>query len=71
MSMEGTMRTSHLLLGLSLTIAGVTSVSAATTYTYDDLERLHTVCYDNGKEIVYTYDPAGNRSQVVIQVATC
>jgi uncharacterized protein RhaS with RHS repeats len=65
------MRISHLLFGLSLTIAAVTGASAATTYTYDTLGRLSTVCYDNGKEIIYSYDPAGNRSQVVIQGATC
>jgi len=41
--------------------------AAATTYTYDDLGRLKTVTYDNGKQIVYTYDPAGNRTQVVTQ----
>jgi hypothetical protein len=40
---------------------------AATTYQYDDLGRLKIASYDNGKEIDYNYDPAGNRSSVVIQ----
>ena len=47
-------------------IAGSFPVAAATTYTYDSLGRLSTVTYDNGKEIVYTYDAAGNRTQVTI-----
>ena len=38
---------------------------AATTYTYDTLGRVATVTYDNGKIITYSYDPAGNRTQVV------
>jgi YD repeat-containing protein len=38
---------------------------AATTYTYDTLGRIATATYDNGKTITYTYDPAGNRTQVV------
>ena len=44
-----------------------TTAAAATTYTYDTLGRLATVTYDNGNEIIYTYDAAGNRTQVVIQ----
>jgi hypothetical protein len=38
----------------------------ATTYQYDDLGRLKSASYDNGK-IDYNYDPAGNRSSVVVQ----
>ena len=30
------------------------------TYTYDDLNRVIAVSYDNGKSIRYTYDVAGN-----------
>ncbi len=37
---------------------------AATTYTYDDLGRLKQAKYDNGKQIDYTYDQAGNRTAV-------
>lgn len=41
---------------------GLTSAFAATTYTYDSLGRLASVTYDNGKQIIYTYDGAGNRT---------
>jgi YD repeat-containing protein len=34
------------------------------TYSYDTLGRLSTAVYDNGKQITYNYDPAGNRTQV-------
>ena len=44
---------------------------AATSYLYDDLGRLCAVCYDNGNEIAYKYDAAGNRTSVVIQAGTC
>jgi YD repeat-containing protein len=37
---------------------------AGVTYAYDDLGRLCTATYDNGKTIAYTYDPAGNRTLV-------
>ena len=43
---------------------------AATTYVYDDLGRLKSASYDNGKEIDYSYDPAGNRSSVVVVQTT-
>ena len=32
----------------------------ATTYTYDDLNRLKTVTYDSGQTVEYNYDAAGN-----------
>ena len=35
-------------------------------YTYDDLDRLTSVTYDNGQRIVYAYDAAGNRTSVTI-----
>lgn len=38
---------------------------AATTYTYDELGRLATATYDNGQRVTYSYDAAGNRTQVV------
>ncbi|MGH7487406.1 MAG: RHS repeat domain-containing protein [bacterium] len=47
-----------------------TGAAAGVVYAYDDLGRLHTASYDNGKQIVYTYDPAGNRTQVVTQAAS-
>lgn len=42
---------------------------ADTQYSYDALGRLVRVRYDNGKEIVYTYDAAGNRLQRVVRTA--
>ena len=34
-------------------------------YTYDALGRLTSASFPNGVTITYTYDPAGNRTQVV------
>jgi len=53
--------------GLVLLICSAGSLLSATTYQYDDLGRLKSASYDNGKEIDYNYDPAGNRSSVVVQ----
>lgn len=53
-------------LPLSLAVAvaflalALASASAATQYTYDDLNRLTKVQYDDGRSISYAYDPAGN-----------
>jgi YD repeat-containing protein len=57
------MKSAMLLAVTALLLAS--PVSAATTYTYDTLGRVATVTYDNGETITYTYDPAGNRTQVV------
>jgi len=47
-------------------IVGLSSpADAATTYTYDTLGRVSTATYPNGVVITYSYDPAGNRTQVV------
>ena len=46
-----------------LTIAGLTltaSLQAATSYTYDELNRLTKVAYDDGRSISYVYDASGN-----------
>ncbi len=43
---------------------------AGVTYTYDTLGRLSTAVYDNNKTITYMYDPAGNRTSVVIGATT-
>jgi len=43
------------------------SLPSATTYQYDNLGRLKSASQDNGKEVDYNYDPAGNRSSVVVQ----
>ncbi|MFL6600227.1 MAG: RHS repeat domain-containing protein [Steroidobacteraceae bacterium] len=51
-----------LLLGAS---AGGSAFGADQfTYNYDALGRLQSVTYQNGTTVVYTYDPAGNRTQV-------
>lgn len=59
------------LAASTLLLAGfvIGDAGAATTYTYDDLGRLTKATYDNGKEIDYSYDPAGNRTQVVTQAS--
>jgi YD repeat-containing protein len=43
---------------------------ADTQYSYDALGRLIRVRYDNGKEIVFAYDAAGNRLQRVVRTAS-
>jgi YD repeat-containing protein len=58
-----TIRASLLVAALGLSIAPALS---ATSYTYDSLGRLIKVRYDNGKEITYTYDAAGNRVQRLV-----
>ena len=41
------------------------SALAGTQYRYDALGRLTRVTYDSGVVVQYSYDPAGNHSQVV------
>lgn len=41
----------------------------ATTYTYDSLNRLTKVEYDNGQVITYTYDAAGNITTIATTAA--
>ena len=41
---------------------------AGPSFTYDELGRVATARYDNGYQISYTYDAAGNRTQVATQV---
>lgn len=45
----------------------VTTVCAQDQFTYDDLGRLIRVDLEDGHSVAYSYDPAGNRKQVVIQ----
>ena len=55
-------------LGTLLLVLGFAAGSSARadgfTYTYDALGRLQSVTYQSGTQVVYTYDPAGNRTQV-------
>jgi len=51
----------------ALSVLSVIPALASTTYVYDTLGRVWTVTYDNGLQVVYTYDAAGNRSAVVTQ----
>jgi YD repeat-containing protein len=46
------------------------STAQATTYEYDNQHRLTKVTYDDGTQVIYTYDAAGNRmtKRVVVEV---
>lgn len=59
------MRASLLALTAIVAVLAATG-SSATSYTYDDLGRVVMVTYDN-KQVVYIYDDAGNRAQVITQ----
>jgi hypothetical protein len=39
------------------------------TYTYDTLDRLVEAHYSDGSRVHYSYDPAGNRTAVVVSGA--
>lgn len=58
----------QLLAGVSAFALSREAFAQNVIYTYDALGRITTVTYPNGATISYTYDPAGNRTQVV-QVA--
>ena len=49
----------HRILAAGLVLISATAL-AATSYTYDELNRLTKVVYDDGRNISYTYDGAGN-----------
>ena len=59
---------SQLLAGASALALSRDVLAQNVTYTYDALGRIITASYPNGATITYSYDPAGNRTQVV-QVA--
>jgi hypothetical protein len=65
------MSAKRLLAVAGLVLLCASRASASTVYTYDDLGRLWKVCIDNTTQIVYNYDPAGNRTQVVTANTTC
>jgi YD repeat-containing protein len=56
------------LCGLLVLIAS-TRAAPADDYTYDALQRLIRVDYDDGASIVYTYDAAGNRMAIAPKAA--
>lgn len=43
---------------------------ATMIYTYDDLGRVASITYDDGKRVTYSYDAAGNRTQHVVAQLT-
>jgi hypothetical protein len=55
-----------LLLGGILAASIVPGFAGTVTYTYDALGRLKTADYGNNVVIEYKYDPAGNRTQVIV-----
>jgi len=56
------------IAAILLAVLWATPSLAATTYSYDALGRISTATYDNGIEIIYSYDAAGNRTSVVRQL---
>jgi len=46
-----------------------TSYAGSVNYTYDALNRLIKVEYEDGKVIQYTYDGAGNRTATYVSTA--
>lgn len=55
--------TAKFLIGLTLLL--LNPVAGAITYTYDAGNRLTSVVYDNGQQIIYTYDAAGNTTAFI------
>ena len=53
-------RNAVILWAVFLLIILIPGLSTADTYEYDELNRLTRVVYDDGKELTYTYDAAGN-----------
>jgi hypothetical protein len=58
------------LFALLAGACAVTSFAASVTYEYDQLGRLRKAIYPDGTVIVYTLDPAGNRTSVATGIDT-
>ena len=62
------------LIGLAvitvIIITGMVSFAGTTNYTYDELNRLIKVEYENGTAINYTYDSAGNMLTLTADTGT-
>jgi len=61
---------SKVLIGFAIIsfifISVITSLAGTINYSYDDLNRLERVEYEDGIVIEYFYDEVGNRTQKVI-----
>jgi YD repeat-containing protein len=57
-----------LIAGMATATLASAALASSATYTYDALGRVTQVTYDSGTTIVYTYDPATNRTT---QTITC
>jgi YD repeat-containing protein len=56
-----------LLLAATMLLSGLSMrVAAATTYSYDSLNRFSQTTYSDGTVLTYTYDGAGNRLTQVV-----
>ncbi len=62
------LRRAALLSGAACLAVG--TAFAGATYSYDSLGRIISVRYDDGKQIVYKYDAAGNRTQHIVSATT-
>jgi YD repeat-containing protein len=67
---QGTVMLKKTLLILIMWLLSFTSITAI-QYTYDNLNRLIRVEYDNGSIIEYQYDGAGNRIQKAVTAPPC
>ncbi len=59
-----------LFIGTAVLAVLLATSLSATQYSYDNLGRLWVVTYDNGMQVTYNYDSAGNRTSVVTQTGT-
>jgi|GEM_PF-6311911 len=57
-------KTIAITLVITLLLASFAIPANAATYTYDELNRLTSVTYENGQKLTYTYDAGGNITSV-------